>query len=99
MAPFDWSMIIPEQLREICRNHGERQAWLDSLPAMLKEVGWPLVAPATRIKVTDLSHRSRRELLLSSMRFIASRSIYVATQGLGALPNLCQGNAFPHSRA
>ena len=38
MAPFDWSMIILEQLSANCRNHGERQAWLDSLPAMLEEL-------------------------------------------------------------
>jgi len=31
-------MIIPEQLSANCRNHGERQAWLDSLPAMLEEL-------------------------------------------------------------
>jgi hypothetical protein len=48
LVPFDnrsaaWhlstgSMIIPEQLSANCRNHGERQAWLDSLPAMLEEL-------------------------------------------------------------
>jgi len=38
MAPFDWSMIIPEQLSANCRNHVERQAWLDSLSAMLEEL-------------------------------------------------------------
>ena len=31
-------MIIPEQLRANCRNHPQRQAWLDSLPAMLEEL-------------------------------------------------------------
>src|SRR6516162_2880101 len=31
-------MIIPELLSAACRNHGERQAWLDSLPAMLEEL-------------------------------------------------------------
>jgi streptomycin 6-kinase len=31
-------MIIPEQLRLICREHRERQAWLDSLPAVLAEL-------------------------------------------------------------
>jgi streptomycin 6-kinase len=29
-------MIIPEQLSANCRHHGERQAWLDSLPTMLE---------------------------------------------------------------
>src|SRR5215472_6391733 len=38
MAPFDWSMIIPEQLSANCRNYSERQAWLDSLSAMLEEL-------------------------------------------------------------
>jgi len=38
MAAFDWSMIIPEQLSANCRNHVERQAWLDSLSAMLEEL-------------------------------------------------------------
>jgi len=38
MAPFDWVMIIPEQLSANCRDHGERQAWLDGLPAMLEEL-------------------------------------------------------------
>ena len=38
MAPFDWSMIIPEQLSANCRNHVERQAWLDSSSAMLEEL-------------------------------------------------------------
>jgi len=41
MAPFDWSMIIPEQLSANCRNHVERQAWLDSLSAMLEELTGP----------------------------------------------------------
>jgi hypothetical protein len=31
-------MIIPEQLRANCRNRGERQAWLDSLPATLEKL-------------------------------------------------------------
>ena len=31
-------MIIPEELSANCRNHGERQEWLDSLPAMLAEL-------------------------------------------------------------
>lgn len=31
-------MTIPEQLSANCRNHGERLAWLDSLPAMLEEL-------------------------------------------------------------
>jgi len=31
-------MIIPEHLSANCRNHGERQAWLDTLPAMLEEL-------------------------------------------------------------
>jgi streptomycin 6-kinase len=31
-------MIIPEQLRANCRNRVERQAWLDRLPATLKEL-------------------------------------------------------------
>ena len=31
-------MIIPEQLAANCRNHPERQAWLDGLPAMLEEL-------------------------------------------------------------
>src|SRR5215472_11490964 len=32
------SMIIPEQLSANCRNHGERQRWLDNMPAMLEEL-------------------------------------------------------------
>ena len=37
-------MIIPEQLRANCRNHRERQAWLDSLPGLLEELAsrWSL---------------------------------------------------------
>jgi Aminoglycoside/hydroxyurea antibiotic resistance kinase len=31
-------MIVPEQLSANCRNHGQRQRWLDSLPAMLEEL-------------------------------------------------------------
>ena len=31
-------MIIPEQLSANCHDKGERQAWLDSLPAMLEEL-------------------------------------------------------------
>lgn len=37
-------MIIPEQLNANCRKHGERQAWLDSLPAIVEELAdrWSL---------------------------------------------------------
>ncbi len=31
-------MIIPEQFSANCCKHRERQIWLDSLPAMLKEL-------------------------------------------------------------
>ncbi len=31
-------MMIPEQLSANCRNHGERQAWLESLPATVEEL-------------------------------------------------------------
>jgi hypothetical protein len=45
MTPFDW---VPEQLSANWRNHGERQAWLDSLPAMLEELTgrWSLRIPS-----------------------------------------------------